>query len=169
MAKITIELANDPAPGCPCCDPFAALPQGYVSRDGAPLALYFSDGALAGPVSGAEVTISLGRWDKDSTPEDRRAAAFRIARSGDGTLCVTPFDASLSRWHVLGMLGHMLTAAETQSDPDRDTFRLLVEVIARDDPRIAQALAQPQAPDMRLSLGRQPEQRAFSATAATKG
>lgn len=161
--EISIELGSDPASGCPCCDPDAAQPQGFVTRSGEALALYFSDGALAGPISGAELTISLGLWHKDSSDKDRRTASFRL-QMADGALTITTIDATLSRWNVLAMLGHMMSVEQAETGPDYATFRQIAERIAREDPRVVEALAQPAASNMKLSLGGERKQQGFSAS-----
>lgn len=163
MPAIEIEPGSDPEPGCPCCDPDAARPQGFVTRDGEALALYFTDGALEGPVSAVELTISLGRWDADSGPVDRRTAHVRLTRTAGGQLDITLLDASLSRWHVLAMLGHMLDASVLGTDPERETFLRVAETIATNDPRLAAALADRTPTTARLSLGRTRRAKGFSA------
>lgn len=162
-SAISIELGSDPASGCPCCDPDAAQPQGFVTRDGEALALYFSDGALAGPVSGAEVTISLGLWHKASSGKDRRTASFRLQQA-DGALTIITLDANLSRWNILAMLGCMMSVEQVLADPEIATFRQIAERIAREDPRVVEALAQPAASNMKLSLGGERKQQGFSAS-----
>lgn len=163
---IEIRPGSDPEPGCPCCDPVAAQPQGFVTRGAEALALYFTDGALEGPVSAAELTISLGRWQEGSSPAERRTASFRLIRSAERALRIEPLDAAHSRWHVLAMLGRMMSAAETQADPDRELFLGIAEKIAERDPRIAEALAGERPAAARLSIGKP---RAATGFAASKG
>ncbi|AXS38766.1 hypothetical protein [Breoghania sp. L-A4] len=137
--ELTIEVGGEPQGGCPCCDPFAAAPQGYVLRNGEPLAVYYSDGRIPGPLSAAEVTISMGRWHETSTAADRRTASFRLTRAGNKTVA-TGLNANDSRWAVLATLGPMLTRAELAADPKVEVFRRVALAIAARDPRIIEAL-----------------------------
>ena len=134
---ITIELGSAPSGGCPCCDPEACFPQGYVSKAGRPHAIYFADWDF-GASGYVELLISVGNWEKDSTPADRRAAAFR-GRSADGVTRWTGFDADQSLWRDVGMVGRLLTGEEAAREPE---FRQLAETIAAGDPRVQKALAE---------------------------
>ncbi|WP_346892724.1 hypothetical protein [uncultured Roseibium sp.] len=134
---ITIELGSDPSGGCPCCDPEACYPQGYVTRGGQPHAIYFADWDY-GASGAVELLISVGNWEKDSKPADRCAAAFR-GRLADGVTRWTGFDAGLSLWRDVGMVGQLLTDEEAAREPD---FRQLAEAIAAGDARVQKALSE---------------------------
>ena len=134
-ADITIELGSAPSGGCPCCDPEASIPQGYVLKTGRPHAIYFADWDY-GASGYVELMISVGNWEKDSTPADRRAAAFR-GRFSDGALRWTGFDANMSLWRDIGMIGGLLTGEDAGHDSE---FGKLADTIAAEDPRIRKAL-----------------------------
>lgn len=135
-ANITIELGSAPSGGCPCCDPEACFPQGYVSRDGQPHAIYFADWDY-GASGTVELLISVGNWEKDSTPAERRAAAFR-GQLTDGVARWSGFDAGLSLWRDVGMVGRLLTDEDAALEPE---FRRLADAITAGDSRIEKALA----------------------------
>lgn len=132
---IRVETAAEPSAGCPCCDPHAAAPQGYVTRDGEPLAIYFADWSTQ-PVPFADLVISLGRWDRGSTPADRRSVGFRLTVEA-GALRPRLGDAAASRWAVLGFAGAMLDEKAATAEPGIAEFRALAELIAAEDPRLA--------------------------------
>ncbi len=147
--SLEIEMASEPTMGCPCCDPEAAAPQGYVSRNGEPTAVYFADW-MRTPVPNADLVISLGRWDALSKPEDRRAIAFRLAPGADGVV-MKLMDARKSRWGSVDFAGTMLDEPTAERDPDLAEFRSLALAIAERDARIADALAGPASCSLRLS------------------
>jgi hypothetical protein len=136
-ADITIELGSAPSGGCPCCDPEASFPQGYVSKAGQPYAIYFADWDY-GASGTVELLISVGNWDKDSRSADRRAVAFR-GRISEGTARWTGFDAGLSLWRDVGMVGTLLTGEDAALESE---FAMLVNAIAAGDSRIQKALAE---------------------------
>lgn len=144
-----IEPAADPAAGCPCCDPMASQPQGFVTRDGEPLAVYFGEWTRS-PVPCADLVISMGRWDGLSSAKDRRSMAFRLVRGDDGPQADL-LDAGGTRWSVVGFAGAMLDETAAGRDPELDDFRDLALRIAADDPRVASALAGPGSCSLRLS------------------
>uniref|UniRef100_UPI00321636A9 hypothetical protein n=1 Tax=uncultured Roseibium sp. TaxID=1936171 RepID=UPI00321636A9 len=132
-----IELGSDPSGGCPCCDPEACYPQGYVRKDGQPHAIYFADWDY-GASGAVELLISVGNWEKDSTPADRCAAAFR-GRLSQGAASWTGFDAGLSLWQGIGMIGRLLTGEEAAVEPE---FSRLADAITAGDARVQKALAE---------------------------
>ena len=136
-ADITIELGSAPSGGCPCCDPEASFPQGYVRKAGQPHAVYFADWDY-GASGAVELMISVGDWGKDSKPADRCAAAFR-GRLSEGAALWTGFDADMSLWRSVGMVGKLLTGEDAALDPE---FARLADAIAVQDARIQQALAE---------------------------
>ncbi|WP_321344213.1 hypothetical protein [Breoghania sp.] len=147
--SLIIEMASEPAMGCPCCDPMAAAPQGYVSRNGEPTAVYFADW-MRTPVPNADLVVSVGRWDELSKPEDRRAMAFRLTPGEDGVE-IRIMDARKSRWGAVGFAGAMLDEQAARRDPDLAEFRALALAIAEKDERIADALAGPASCSLRFS------------------
>ncbi|PTW63526.1 hypothetical protein C8N35_1011580 [Breoghania corrubedonensis] len=147
--NFVIEPASDPAPGCPCCDPLASAPQGFVTRDDEAVAVYFGDWTRT-PVPSADIVVSLGRWDALSQPKDRRTIAFRLTRAAQGTKAEL-LDAQVSRWAVVDFAGEMLDEAAARRDPDLEEFRAIVLEIAAKDERIADALAGPGNCSLRLS------------------
>ncbi|MEI2386590.1 hypothetical protein [Breoghania sp. JC706] len=147
--EFVIETASDPAPGCPCCDPLAAAPQGFVTRDDEAVAVYFGDWTRT-PVPSADIVVSLGRWDALSEPKDRRAIAFRLMR-GEAGLNVELLDAGQTRWAVVDFGGEMLDEDAAGRDPDLEEFRAIVLEIAAKDRRIADALEGPGNCSLRLS------------------
>lgn len=146
---LVIEPASDPAAGCPCCDPLASAPQGYVRRDAEPSAVYFGDWQRV-PVPSATVVVSMGRWDVHSGPADRRTAAFRLLRGEDGPRAEI-LDATALRWSVVDYAGKMLDEAAAQCDPEIEDFRKIALAIAAQDRRVADALAGPGSCSLRLS------------------
>ncbi|WP_417687353.1 hypothetical protein [Roseibium sp.] len=135
QAEFTIELGSDPSGGCPCCDPAACFPQGYVSRNGIPHAIYFADWQF-GAEGFVELLVSTGEWGRDSGPEDRQAAAFRGRLTGPKAIW-TPIEATDSLWCDVAMIGHLLSLRDTKQDADT---RALVEFIESADHRIIPAL-----------------------------
>jgi len=162
-ADITIELGSAPSGGCPCCDPEACFPQGYVSKGGRPHAVYFADWDY-GASGTVELLISVGNWGKDSTPADRRAAAFR-GQMTDGAARWAAFDAEMSLWRDVGMTGRLLSGEDAALEPE---FAALTDAIAARDSRIQQALAETASAS---NTGLRPAHRktgTFAAQAASK-
>lgn len=135
-ADINIELGSDPSGGCPCCDPDASFPQGYVMRGGQPHALYFIDWDY-GASGFVELMIAIGDFAEGSSPADRKAAAFH-GRLVDGKANWTGFDAGMSLWRSLAMAGERLSVEDAAREPE---FRTLADMITSRDPRIQKALA----------------------------
>lgn len=148
---LVLEIGAPPAGGCPCCDPVAAQPQGYILSGDQPLALYFSDGALPGPVPAALVTVSVGRWDAASGPGHRTAVCLRLERDRVGELGILPVSPELSRWKVLGMIGSLLDEQTFEDHPARAGLLHVAETIAVRDPMIIAALAPRDADAYRLA------------------
>lgn len=134
---LTLELGSDPAGGCPCCDPAAAFPQGYISQADMPYAVYFADWHHS-PGGTVELLISVGDWGRGSEPEDRCAAAFEGRMLG-GQIEWLAIDAAQSLWRDLRMTGAPLLALEVEAAPE---FRNLACFIAVEDGRVLNALKQ---------------------------
>jgi len=143
-----IEIGAEPTGGCPCCDPDAAAPQGFLLHAGAAHAIYYADWLDNGPVTGVDLVVATGRWDADSGPQHRHAAAFRLNRTGTGADIVA-CDAGASRWRDLALLGRLLAAGEVPAE-----MAEIARFVADADPRIRAALRRTVGSDYRLSLGR---------------
>ncbi|MDJ0931665.1 hypothetical protein [Breoghania sp.] len=144
-----IEFASDSALGCPCCDPFASAPQGYVTRDKEAVAIYFGDWTRT-PVPSADLVVSMGQWDALSGPKDRRTITFRLTWGADGPQ-VDLVDAGASRWAVVDFIGEKLDEAAAGRDPDPEEFRAIMRAVATEDTRVAEALSSPASCSLRLS------------------
>lgn len=137
VTDFEIELGSDPSGGCPCCDPAACFPQGYVTRAGVPYAIYFADWDY-GASGFVELMIAIGNWQEGSTPAERRAAAFR-GRQSNGSLIWSALDANMSLWRDVSMVGQLLSAEDAAPAAE---YRTLAEAIAKQDLRIQRALAE---------------------------
>ncbi len=132
---LSLEPGRDPARGCPCCDPDACFPQGYVLRSGVPHAVYFADWEHGAP-GYVEILISVGDWSEDSSPGDRTALALRGRMTKEGVTWHS-MDGHLSLWQSVPFIGSFLGS---QDHSETQEFLEIADFLATADHRVEEAL-----------------------------
>ena len=136
--KLTIEPddSNDFGP-CECCGNMSRTVWGYVHDGDTMIAVYYVQWTRNKPDHGAFFDLILGKWDDDSTPEDRQAVslAYRWMETGGGFRII---DAT-KRPHVdTELASKALSREEVVGTPLAQHAYDVVDTIFDQDLRIAE-------------------------------
>jgi hypothetical protein len=140
LGKITIDLGDgDTYATCDCCGQRAPSVVGFVYEDGNAFAVYYA-GWTEGHRRIISLTIGIGDWSDEATPQDRRSFGLQ-SWVDDSSINFEVLEPTDSRYGQNTFLGAMLSRSAALSDPEIGSVFHVAEHIVADDPRVREALA----------------------------
>lgn len=133
MLTIEFEPPQETSP-CECCGGRTTRLTRFVHKDGDAYAIYYALFSDDHPCASISVTVSIGEWGDDSTPEQRVAFALEL-RSSNSQYQVAVVNAKQSPWREAALLGRMLDRDDALLHPAiAEVFHLTDHIVLEDNP-----------------------------------
>jgi hypothetical protein len=137
---LSIELAPEVSEEvCPDCGRSFSSVRGFLYDHRDAYAVYHALLQTEHPSSVADIALSFGRWDEDSTGDERSRVGLRVWPDGD-ELKMHITDPSESAWGNSDTFGRMLPRGEVLDTDRQDEALRAVEFVIAHDPRLADHL-----------------------------
>ena len=137
--EMSLELGPEDAPfPCEDCGGATRVVRGGVRSDGRDRAVY-----VAAQTEGhrpVALAISLGKFGKDTAPEDRVLFTL-LARVEEGKIELMVVDPERCPFECAEVLGRQLSRADAMARSEIQEMFRIAELVAREDPRLDAWLA----------------------------
>jgi hypothetical protein len=126
-----LELGEDASTSkCSCCGIDSSIGHGFVYKNSAPYAVYYAGWSFNHRERGVTMAIAIGRWDEDSTSEDRTAFGLN-AYEGENDILFQFLDPESSPWGSTSLLGNMIRRDDALNHPLKPDLLIVAETIVR--------------------------------------
>ncbi|HMS41318.1 MAG TPA: hypothetical protein PKE69_13895 [Pyrinomonadaceae bacterium] len=121
---------------CECCGQETTRLTRYVYKDGDAYAVYYALFKSGDEV--VKLTVSLGEWGEEGTPEMRIAFALHTWIDDEETFSTRVIDAEESPWHDVEIIGTTLNRDDALKNLNIDEVFHIVDHIVYEDPELVE-------------------------------
>lgn len=132
-------MGNHHSGPCPCCGHATRTAWGNVRVDGWIRAVYFARWAYERPEHGVTLALSIGRWEGDARPGERRCAGLACRMRGSRPEFMV-IDAAMTPRADEELLGEKLTRDQALSSGIGPEIFAILDQIIEADPVISTSL-----------------------------
>ena len=144
MVNYDIEVGeNKSVSTCHCCGKKSYVGHGFIYKNDDAYAVYYVGWSDAHPDKKVSIAIAIGKWDDDSTVDDRTCFGIEASEGAD-EIFLRVIEPDESPWSNTDLLGPMLTRDEALSHPLLKEVFVIAEVILRGHIALREYLAIPE-------------------------
>lgn len=129
MKNYIVEVGDDEASLCKCCNKESFNGHGFVYCNGDAHAVYYVTWSLAHFPKKVSFALAIGEWSDESTIEDRDCFGIE-AREMENQIVFQVLEPAESPWPNTNLLGPMIDRSKALTHPKiKETFDILETIL----------------------------------------